>query len=108
VGYDTNWNRWIGYGVPAFCDHPGCVAEIDRGIGYVCGGEVYGGDDGCGLYFCPDHRHILCERCESGSDPFDPTPDTREWIQHMLTDESWASWRRSNPAVVTSLIEGAS
>src|SRR4051812_7048849 len=22
IGYDSNWQRDIGYGVPAFCDHP--------------------------------------------------------------------------------------
>lgn len=22
LGFDSNWNRWIGYGVPAYCDHP--------------------------------------------------------------------------------------
>ena len=24
IGYDTNWKRDIGYGVPAKCDHPRC------------------------------------------------------------------------------------
>lgn len=24
IGFDSNWNRDIGYGVLAFCDHPGC------------------------------------------------------------------------------------
>ena len=38
VGFDNNWNRDIGYGVPAICDFPGCGEEIDRGLGYVCGG----------------------------------------------------------------------
>jgi hypothetical protein len=50
VGYDENWKRYIGYGVPAYCDHPKCNKEIDRGLSYVCGGEPYGGNDGCGLY----------------------------------------------------------
>lgn len=36
VGYDTNWHRDIGYGVPAECDHPECTERIDRGLGYVC------------------------------------------------------------------------
>ena len=30
IGYDNTWNRDIGYGVPATCDHLGCAAEIDR------------------------------------------------------------------------------
>ena len=55
VGYDSKWERDIGYGVPAICDHPGCNKEIDRGLGYVCGGEPYGGEHGCGLFFCGEH-----------------------------------------------------
>lgn len=31
VGYDSNWRRDIGYGVPALCDQPDCVEEIDSG-----------------------------------------------------------------------------
>ena len=41
IGYDDNWERDIGYGVPAECDHPDCQV-IDRGLSYVCGGEPYG------------------------------------------------------------------
>jgi hypothetical protein len=26
-------------------------------------------------------------------EPFEPKPDTPEWINHKLTDESWAKWR---------------
>ena len=29
--------------------------------------------------------------------PFEPTPDTAEWITHMLTNDSWAPWRLENP-----------
>ena len=32
VGFDSQWDRDIGYGVPAYCDHPGCGKEIDRGL----------------------------------------------------------------------------
>ena len=53
IGFDSNWNRDIGYGVPAYCDNPKCNKEIDRGLSYVCGGEAFGGEKGCGLYFCP-------------------------------------------------------
>jgi hypothetical protein len=52
VGFDSNWKRDIGYGVPATCDRPGCGTGIDRGLAYVCGGQPYGGEEGCGLYFC--------------------------------------------------------
>ncbi|MEO1035247.1 MAG: hypothetical protein AAFX44_06765 [Pseudomonadota bacterium] len=75
IGWDSNWQRDIGYGVPAYCDHPECNEEIDRGLSFVCGGEPYGGEHGCGLYFCEKHRanwiedgdHIypVCDRCAS-------------------------------------------
>lgn len=107
VGYDSTWHRDIGYGVPATCDHPGCGAEIDRGLAYVCGGEPYGGEDGCGLYFCDKHltgRRHLCARCEDGSAPFAPTTDTKEWMRHKLTDQSWARWRQENPEDVAEIL----
>lgn len=62
--------REIGYGVTAVCDHPGCTAEIDRGLAYACGGMHGGGDQGCGRYYCSAHLFFagepttsLCERC---------------------------------------------
>ena len=99
IGFDTRWNRDIGYGVPATCDHPECGASIDRGLAYVCGGEPYGGERGCGLYFCYKHLLMsarlpqLCVRCKRRRDPFEPTPDVAEWINHKETDPSWAEWR---------------
>lgn len=110
IGYDTNWKRDIGYGVPATCDHPGCGVEIDRGLSFVCGEEPHGGDKGCGLYFCEKHliwhakRPRTCSRCDRYRKPFNPTPDHPDWIKHKLTDESWADWRESNPNEVTTLI----
>lgn len=103
--------RDIGYGVPATCDYPGCGAEIDRGLSYVCGGEPYGGEHGCGLFFCGKHRepvvsrrHVkyVCQRCAKGEVPFNPTPDVPEWVRHKLTDESWAQWRAENPEWVAA------
>ena len=94
--------RDIGYGVPAMCDHPGCPEKIDRGLSYVCGGDVYGGEHGCGLFFCSKHlifnmdgkpKPQRCERCFNDGPAFDPTPDIQEWIDHKATDPSWAAWR---------------
>jgi hypothetical protein len=109
IGFDSNWNRDIGYGVPATCDEPGCDALINRGLSYVCGGEPYGGESGCGLHFCA--AHLLyeftveddvssapqrCSRCCRGEPPCEPTPDVRLWNEHKLTHESWAQWRSEN------------
>lgn len=101
VGFDTNWSRDIGYGVPAWCDHPDCNEVIDRGLSYVCAGQQpYGGDNGCGLYFCETHRgfwndenELTCERCATGDKPFDAKPDHPKWLKHKATDPSWAAWR---------------
>lgn len=99
VGYDDHWKRDIGYGVPAYCDHPDCNEEIDRGLGYVCGSEPYGGDKGCGLYFCSNHaagyKH-RCDRCQKNKSPFQPKPDHTTWINHKMTHESWKEWRNEN------------
>ena len=109
VGYDSNWGRDIGYGVPAICDHPECVTTIDRGLAYVCGADPFGGDEGCGLFFCPEHLggnegcSQLCERCLEGQIPFDAKPDIGMWIQHKLTDGGWSQWREENPEEVARL-----
>lgn len=103
--------RWCGYGVPAICDHEGCGAEIDRGMAYLCGEEPGGGENGCGLFFCSDHLFIsmgddvpqMCERCCDDERPFQPTADSDEWVEHMLTDESWEQWRDENPEQVAAM-----
>lgn len=106
--------RWIGYGVPAECDHPDCHESIDRGMAYCCGDypshENY--DRGCGLYFCENHLWIslndddpqMCERCCDEEAPFDPKPDVAEWVQHLLTDKSWEAWRADHPELVATMV----
>ena len=114
IGWDPTWKRDIGYGVPAHCDHPKCRRKIDRGLAYVCGGEPYGGDKGCGLYFCAAHLSYrvekgqlrtpqLCERCLSGRRPFHPKPDHKQWARWKLHDASWQEWRERNPEEVRKL-----
>jgi hypothetical protein len=108
IGWDARWGRDIGYGVPATCDFPGCGAEIDRGLGYVCGREPYGGERGCGLYFCEDHqrgRSQLCPRCANRCAPYTPSPDVREWVEWKLSDPSWATWRMEHQAEVVAMQE---
>jgi hypothetical protein len=111
VGFDSRWNRDIGYGVPATCDRPGCGAAIDRGLGHVCGSEPPARNElGCGLFFCEahlsgrrtvqDHYVFVCGRCDKGRPPYEPTPDTAEWVEHKLTDESWGPWRDENAEAV--------
>lgn len=123
IGYDEKHARDIGYGVPAICDHPDCDAKIDRGLAYVCGGEPYGGEFGCGLYFCEIHLYYvrsqdsrgptpcrfpqLCERCVESGDAFQPKPDDPMWMKFKMADESWAKWRKENghPEPTPEMIE---
>lgn len=104
IGFDSKWNRDIGYGVPAICDHPKCNARIDRGLAYVCcGQEPYGGERGCGLYFCGEHQvgpHGECSRCNKKRAPYKPKPDVPEWLRWKLRDASWKQWRDGNPEIV--------
>ena len=103
--------RDIGYGVPAICDHPACSKQIHRGLSFVCGMINTDGEDrGCGLHFCTDHlRHSakfgqLCYRCwPRAREPFTRKPDTREWVEHKLTDESWQEWRDTHSSEVAAL-----
>ena len=106
IGYGSYYDRDIGYAVPAYCDHPKCNKKIDRGLSYVCGGEPYGGEKGCGLYFCGEHLEYynkriglieLCYRCGQYKQPYKPKPEHPEWIAFKLTDSSWAEWRKENP-----------
>lgn len=114
IGYDNNWKRDIGYGVNSFCDHPRCSAVIDRGLAFVCGGQQpYGGDSGCGLYFCSEHQQyhsfrngdkgFYCFRCCSHKSPYRPKQDHPEWINHKLTHKSWEQWRKENFKEVKNL-----
>lgn len=112
IGFDDNYSRYIGYGVPSICDKPGCNERINRGVSYVCGGDFNGGDKGCGLYFC--RKHLLedrsdgpfCPRCTAYKPEYKhPSPDTKEWIEHQLTDESWQQWRDDEPELVKDLQE---
>ena len=105
VGFDERWKRWIGYGVPAYCDFPGCAEEIDRGLAYVCCGEEPYGGDGCGLYFCEAHHPYslrghgcACSRCHNYRPPFTPKPDHPKSIHHQETDPSWLEWRKERDA----------
>lgn len=108
-GFDSNWNRDIGYGVPAICDHPRCKKPIDRGLAYVCGGEPEGGEHGCGLFFCGEHMaygpHAQnCPRCLAYKPPYKhPKPDTTEWMRWKLAHKSWQEWRVDNQEEVAAM-----
>jgi hypothetical protein len=56
--YDTPMGP-AGYAVEDVCHEDGCSAEIDRGLGYLCGSEPGRPDEhGCGKWFCEEHLYI--------------------------------------------------
>lgn len=111
--WTTKGWRARGYGVPAWCDFPGCKTEIDRGLAYKCEEYVHYEevfdeegdlveeqeieDEGCGLYFCSEHEGCGESHFVIGVLP----PEHPTWIKHVLKDESWAKWREENPLYVT-------
>lgn len=111
IGHCDKHDRDIGYGVPAFCDHPDCNAEIDRGVSYLCG-DIHK-DGGCGLHFCEKHRSnymprkgiSVCDRCYKGRKPFAAKPDHHKWLRWKLRDDSWQKWRDENPAKCDEMLK---
>ena len=65
--YDVG-KRHGGYGVTAYCEHPDCNEEIDRGMSFACGGEPFS-EVGCDRYFCEKHRHYTGFKMNGDSFP---------------------------------------
>jgi hypothetical protein len=121
INKDTGGYRFAGYGVPAICEHPDCLKEIDRGVSYACGG-VPNSEHGCDRYFCSEHlnyvyfkedgllcRHRkdcdcdsfeICEMCSKQKNPFPYKNESKEWVKHVIKDKSWKEWRQKNPEIV--------
>ena len=98
VGRDSDHDRWMGYGVPAYCD-AACGTEIDRGLGWRCRCGQHASDDPLSapmLYVCSDHT------C-ADVDEDDLPPEHPDWTRHLKTDESWSKWRSENPDEVAAL-----
>ena len=118
------WKRFWGYWVPTICEHPNCNKEINRGMDYACWWEPFS-EYWCDRYFCEEHTKYVsfdavewwivtddkykskevCFRCAEWKEPFPYKPESKEWIRHVLKDESWEKWREKNPKKVESYIE---
>ena len=108
VWEDERLGRFCGYGIPAQCDQPECRTKIDRGVSFLCGG-ARGGDHGCGLAFCSEHRTTdyeidadptqLCDRCATEQPQYHPKPDVPEFVEFVRTDDSWAEWRATKDGI---------
>lgn len=116
--------RWGGYAVPAYCEHPACNEEVDRGMGCACGEEPFS-EVGCDRYFCGEHlmgfsvkegdekcAHEndcdctlvrVCDRCGAGEEPFPYKPEHPKWVYHLLHHKSWKTWRDGHPLEVKEL-----
>lgn len=128
VYFSDKNNRWQGYGVPAYCDHPGCKNEIDRGMGYVCC-DNQDHTASCGGFYCEEHKYLLIyqddlenmsdeelkqlgidSREEQARDEDDGIiccahkpiefKELPSWLKHVLTDDSWEEWRNEEPESV--------
>lgn len=124
IGYCSNHKRDIGYGVPAPCDHPGCNVIIDRGMSYLCCENIHHSVS-CGGYFCAEHRdnYVYADEVPDMDDEelealgldgseaeeddddgviacrhrIEPRKEAVEWLEFMLSNESWQKWRELNP-----------
>jgi hypothetical protein len=108
VGWDFEHRRWRGYGVPAFCDAyaKGCREEIDRGLGWVCDDHNGGDEDDPDYEEFDDLAHpiFVCSKHTCADvDESNLPPEHPEWVEHLLTDESWQQWRDENPESVATL-----
>lgn len=98
--YVLDDGREAGYGVTAECDHPGCTATIDRGLGYLCGrnpaGWKYSNEPGCGDYFCESHLvthecsapQCSCEGEDGGVCDLREDHDGEHWDDYLM--QFWA------------------
>lgn len=88
--YETINKRWQGSGVPGECDYLGCYEEIDRGMSFKCVGDC-----DCGLFFCYEHQGYIHDKNSS-----EAKSDTIDWLERIITDEQWESFRAEYPAWV--------
>lgn len=96
---EDDLGRPIGYSYEATCDHPDCGAEIDRGLGYACGGrhgeEGIAGQPGCPRYYCGDHLDPEDHGCDQ----------LKEWRDYYEQEESMTNHINEALGLMSSMIE---
>lgn len=92
MGYSVYWanERWQGYGVTAPCDFIGCNEEIHRGLGW----QIIEDEDNevPNFFGCNKHDYQPLKKFEINLEK-----ESKEWLNHVLTDDSWKEWRLENP-----------
>lgn len=86
-----------------FCEKhkPGMSWDTEKGD-YCKHGTDEEVDDGDECDANCEHKEV-CERCAKGEAPFDYKPETKEWLEHLLKDKSWATWRKENKEEVKEI-----
>jgi hypothetical protein len=86
--YDTPLGP-AGYAVLDTCHQPGCAAEVDRGLAFLCGGTPGAADGhGCGQWFCG--AHLLGK------------PDTVDIMGDGLCASCLERWKGNNPDLLAA------
>lgn len=80
VYFSSKNNRWQGYGVTAYCDHPDCKETIDRGMGYVCCGNQEHSNS-CGGFYCAKHESLCQLITEDEFEDFEDD-EVQEQLEH--------------------------
>ena len=66
------------------------------------------------MFFCEEHLYLnekciqLCERCLNDKEVFNIKPEHPDFINFILTDDSWEQWRQDNSDTIKTykMIEG--
>lgn len=102
----------IGYSVSAKCDLADCEVDIDRGLAYVCGGDAYGGEYGCGKFFCLPHlgwysywtvygeEHYSPQMCPACGAEWEKQGLTEDEYYDKLEDALYSQYRRFREACI--------
>ncbi len=90
ASYTLPDGREGGYAVDATCDLDGCEAEIDRGLGYLCGSVPGGHPFGCGKYFCSAHLYY---------GGVDDGAGGHRWAPHNMCEPCVDKWRAAGGPV---------
>lgn len=101
MGYQVYWHngRWQGYGVPAYCDFPGCKIEIDRGMGFQHPDDAEHGSGVPEIFCCGEHMNT-----EIDLSTFEiERKEHPDWLRHVLSHDSWDKWRNGHPDSVEAM-----
>lgn len=86
--FNGTFQRWQGEDVPGECDYLGCYEDIDLGPSFACTEP----DCECGMFFCYNHLGYIHDENSA-----EPKPDSVEWLEQILTEDRWETFRENHP-----------